>query len=149
MKTVQIYTDGGCRPNPGPGAWAALLRYGAHERELAGFDAQTTNNRMELTAALKGLQALKGPCEVDLYTDSNYLKQGMSEWLAGWKRRGWRTADNKPVLNEDLWRALDAAAATHRVRWHWVRGHAGHAENERVDALVTATIQAGKVSEPC
>jgi ribonuclease HI len=149
MKTVQIYTDGGCRPNPGPGAWGALLRYGAHERELAGYEAQTTNNRMELTAALKGLQALKSPCEVDLYTDSNYLKQGMSEWLAGWKRRGWRTADNKPVLNEDLWRALDAAAATHRVRWHWVRGHAGHAENERVDALVTATIQAGKVSEPC
>lgn len=149
MKTVQIYTDGGCRPNPGPGAWAALLRYGAHERELAGYEPQTTNNRMELTAALKGLEALKNPCEVDLYTDSNYLKQGMSEWLAGWKRRGWRTADNKPVLNEDLWRALDAAAATHRVRWHWVRGHSGHAENERVDALVTATIQAGKVSEPC
>lgn len=149
MKPVQIYTDGGCRPNPGPGAWGALLRYGAHERELAGYEAQTTNNRMELTAALKGLQALKSPCEVDLYTDSNYLKQGMSEWLTGWKRRGWRTADNKPVLNEDLWRALDAAAATHRVRWHWVRGHAGHAENERVDALVTATIQAGKVSEPC
>lgn len=149
MKAVQIYTDGGCRPNPGPGAWAALLRHGAHEREIAGYESQTTNNRMELTAALKGLQALKSPCEVDLYTDSNYLKQGMSEWLAGWKRRGWRTADHKPVLNEDLWRALEAAAATHRVRWHWVRGHAGHAENERVDALVTATIQAGKVSEPC
>ena len=149
MKTVQIYTDGGCRPNPGPGAWGVLLRYGAHERELAGYEAQTTNNRMELTAALKGLQALKSPCEVDLYTDSNYLKQGMSEWLAGWKRRGWRTADNKPVLNEDLWRALDAAAATHRVRWHWVRGHAGPAAHERADALVTATIQAGKVSEPC
>jgi ribonuclease HI len=149
MKMVQIYTDGGCRPNPGPGAWAALLRHGAHEREIAGYEAQTTNNRMELTAALKGLQALKNPCEVDLYTDSNYLKQGMSEWLAGWKRRGWRTADKKPVLNEDLWRALDAAAATHQVRWHWVRGHSGHAENERVDALVTATIQAGKVSEPC
>jgi ribonuclease HI len=149
MKTVQIYTDGGCRPNPGPGAWGVLLRCGTRERELAGYEAQTTNNRMELTAALKGLQALKRPCEVDLYTDSNYLKQGMSEWLAGWKRRGWRTADNKPVLNEDLWRALDAAAATHRVRWHWVRGHAGHAENERVDALVTATIQAGKASGPC
>ncbi|MCU0755126.1 MAG: ribonuclease HI [Xanthomonadales bacterium] len=149
MKQVQIYTDGGCRPNPGPGAWAALLRYGAHERELAGYEAQTTNNRMELTAALKGLEALKNPCEVDLYTDSNYLKQGMSEWLSAWKRRGWRTADKKPVLNEDLWRALDAAAATHRVRWHWVRGHSGHVENERVDALVTATIQAGKVSEPC
>lgn len=149
MKTVKIYTDGGCRPNPGPGAWAALLRYGAHEREIAGYEAQTTNNRMELTAALRGLEALKGPCEVDLYTDSNYLKQGMSEWLAGWKRRGWRTADNKPVLNEDLWRALESASAMHKVRWHWVRGHSGHAENERVDALVTATIQAGKVSEPC
>lgn len=149
MKTVKIYTDGGCRPNPGPGAWGALLRYGAHEREIAGYEAQTTNNRMELTAALKGLEALKGPCEVDLYTDSNYLKQGMSEWLAGWKRRGWRTADNKPVLNEDLWRALESVSAMHKVRWHWVRGHAGHAENERVDALVTATIQAGKGSEPC
>lgn len=149
MKTVKIYTDGGCRPNPGPGAWGALLRYGAHEREIAGYEAQTTNNRMELTAALKGLEALKGPCEVDLYTDSNYLKQGMSEWLAGWKRRGWRTADNKPVLNEDLWRALESVSAMHKVRWHWVRGHSGHAENERVDALVTATIQAGKGAEPC
>jgi len=132
-----------------PGETLVEARSGAHEREIAGYEAQTTNNRMELTAALKGLQALKNPCEVDLYTDSNYLKQGMSEWLAGWKRRGWRTADKKPVLNEDLWRALDAAAATHQVRWHWVRGHSGHAENERVDALVTATIQAGKVSEPC
>lgn len=149
MKKVKIYTDGGCRPNPGPGAWGALLRYGAHEREIAGYEAQTTNNRMELTAALKGLEALKGPCEVDLYTDSNYLKQGMSEWLAGWKRRGWRTADNKPVLNEDLWRALESVSAMHKVRWHWVRGHSGHAENERVDALVTATIQAGKGAEPC
>lgn len=149
MKTVQIYTDGGCRPNPGPGAWGALLRYGGHERELTGFEAQTTNNRMELTAALMGLRALKSPCEVDLYTDSNYLRQGMSEWLAGWKRRGWRTADKKPVLNEDLWRLLDAAATIHQVRWHWVRGHSGHPENERVDALVTATIQAGGAGVAC
>jgi ribonuclease HI len=134
-KNVEIYTDGACLGNPGPGGWGALLRHGPHEKELSGSEADTTNNRMELMAAIRALQALREPCTVELYTDSQYVQKGISEWIAGWQRRGWKTADGKPVKNEDLWRELLAARQPHRVQWHWVRGHAGHAENERVDDL--------------
>ena len=134
-KNVEIYTDGACLGNPGPGGWGALLRHGPHEKELSGSEADTTNNRMELLAAIRALQALREPCSVELYTDSQYVQKGISEWMAGWQRRGWKTADGKPVKNEDLWRELLAARGPHTVRWHWVRGHAGHAENERVDML--------------
>lgn len=134
-KDVEIYTDGACLGNPGPGGWGALLRHGPHEKELSGSEADTTNNRMELLAAIRALQALREPCSVQLYTDSQYVQKGISEWIAGWQRRGWKTADGKPVKNEDLWRELLAARQPHSVRWHWVRGHAGHAENERVDSL--------------
>lgn len=139
---VDIFTDGACRGNPGPGGWGALLRSGAHEKELFGGEPDTTNNRMELTAAIEALSALSRPCEVALYTDSEYVRRGISEWLAGWKRSGWRTAARKPVKNEDLWRRLDAIAATHRVEWHWVKGHAGHPENERADALANRGLEA-------
>ncbi len=132
---VTIWTDGACSGNPGPGGWGALLRAGANEKELCGGAAATTNNRMELTAAIMALGALKGPSAVELHTDSQYLRGGITGWIAGWKRNGWRTADKKPVKNVELWQQLEAAAAPHRVRWHWVKGHAGHAENERVDAL--------------
>jgi ribonuclease HI len=132
---VRIYTDGACKGNPGPGGWGALLRSGRHERELFGGEPHTTNNRMELTAVIRALEALKGPRRVEVFTDSEYVKKGVTEWLSAWKRRGWRTADRKPVKNVDLWRELDALASRHRVDWHWVRGHAGHAENERADAL--------------
>lgn len=142
MKQVEIFTDGACRGNPGPGGWGAILRFGAHERELQGAEPQTTNNRMEMTGAIAALSALKEGCDVDLYTDSRYLCDGMSQWLAGWKRRGWRTASREPVKNEDLWRLLDALEQRHRIRWHWVRGHAGHPENERADALANAAIDA-------
>jgi ribonuclease HI len=138
MKQIEIYTDGACLGNPGPGGWGALLRFGAHEKELSGGEPDTTNNRMELLAAIRALEALREPCVVDLYTDSQYVQKGISEWVAGWQRRGWKTADGKPVKNEDLWRALLAATRTHRIEWHWVRGHAGHAENERVDELARA-----------
>ncbi len=140
MTRVEIFTDGACRGNPGPGGWGVLLRYGGTERELYGGESVTTNNRMELTAAIKGLEALNRPCEVDLTTDSQYVRKGIMEWMDGWKRRGWKTAARKPVLNQDLWQRLDELAAGHRVRWHWVRGHAGHAENERVDALANRGI---------
>ncbi len=140
MTRVEIFTDGACRGNPGPGGWGVLLRYGGTERELYGGESVTTNNRMELTAAIKGLEALNRPCEVDLTTDSQYVRKGITEWMDGWKRRGWKTAARKPVLNQDLWQRLDQLAATHRVHWHWVRGHAGHAENERVDALANRGI---------
>ena len=139
-EVVRIYTDGACKGNPGPGGWGALLRAGTHERELYGGDPATTNNRMELTAVIRALGALKRPSEVEIYTDSEYVKKGITEWLAAWKRRGWRTADRKPVKNADLWRELDAAAGRHRVRWHWVRGHAGHPENERADALANRGV---------
>ncbi|MBK9493184.1 MAG: Ribonuclease HI [Alphaproteobacteria bacterium ADurb.BinA280] len=135
MKHVEIHADGSCSGNPGPGGWGVLLRFGAHERELAGGEPDTTNNRMELMAAIEGLQALKEACEVDLFTDSQYVQKGITEWLPSWQRRGWKTADNKPVKNADLWQRLDAARQRHRVRWHWVKGHAGHADNERVDGL--------------
>lgn len=132
---VTIYTDGACSGNPGPGGWGAILRFGAHEKELSGGEEQTTNNRMELTAAIEALNALKRPCAVDLYTDSTYVRSGIKEWMFGWKRRDWRTADNKPVKNADLWQALDAARERHDVTWHWVKGHAGHPDNERADEL--------------
>ena len=135
MNRVSIFTDGACLGNPGPGGWAALLRYGASERELVGSEPDTTNNRMEMMAALSALEALSRPCQVDLYTDSQYLRQGMTEWLASWKRRGWKTAAGQAVKNQDLWQRLEAAQQGHQIEWHWVRGHSGHAENERVDVL--------------
>lgn len=137
---VEIYTDGACRGNPGPGGWAALLRAGAHEKELSGAEAHTTNNRMELLAAISALEALRRPIHAIVHTDSQYLKNGITVWLAAWKRNGWRTADRKPVKNVELWQRLETAAAPHRLEWRWVRGHAGHPENERVDALANAAI---------
>ncbi|MCX7892630.1 MAG: ribonuclease HI [Burkholderiales bacterium] len=134
-EVVRIYTDGACKGNPGPGGWGALLRYGAHERELFGGERETTNNRMELTAVIRALESLKRTCRVELYTDSQYVRNGITTWLADWKRRGWKTADRKPVKNQDLWKRLDELAAAHEIHWHWVRGHAGHPENERADAL--------------
>ena len=132
---VELFTDGACSGNPGPGGWGAILRFKGVEKELCGGEPATTNNRMELRAVIEGLNALKRPCVVDVWTDSQYVQKGITEWLRAWKVRGWKTADKKPVKNEDLWRALDAAAAPHRVTWHWVKGHAGHPENERADAL--------------
>jgi len=141
MKSVKIYTDGACAGNPGPGGWAAILVAGERERELSGYEPATTNNRMELQAAIEGLNALTEPCQVDLSTDSQYVKNGMTDWLPRWKRNGWRTADKKPVKNVDLWQALEAAVARHKVHWHWVRGHDGHPENERCDALANEAIR--------
>jgi ribonuclease HI len=138
---VTIYTDGACSGNPGPGGWGAILSYKGKEREVSGGEAHTTNNRMELLAAIEGLNALKRPCRVELYTDSQYVRQGITSWLANWKRRGWRTADNKPVKNEDLWRLLDEAAARHHVSWHWVKGHADDPVNIRVDELAVAAMK--------
>ncbi|MTI00573.1 ribonuclease HI [Roseibium sp. RKSG952] len=132
---VTIYTDGACSGNPGPGGWGAILRFGEHEKELSGGAPETTNNRMELTAAIEALTALKRACAVDLYTDSTYVRSGITEWLEGWKRRNWKTASKSPVKNADLWQALDAARQRHDVSWHWVKGHAGHPENERADEL--------------
>ena len=132
---VQIFTDGACSGNPGPGGWGALLRFGAREKELKGGEALTTNNRMELMAAISALEALKRSCSVDLYTDSNYLREGITKWIHSWRRNGWRTAERKPVKNAELWQRLDQALSRHRIQWHWVRGHAGHIENERADAL--------------
>jgi ribonuclease HI len=137
---VTIYTDGACRGNPGPGGWAAVLIYGDHRREISGYEAATTNNRMELLAAIEALSSLKRRCDVDLHTDSQYLQNGMRSWLANWKRNNWRTADKKPVKNEDLWRQLDALAANHSIHWHWVKGHDGHPENERCDELANQAI---------
>ena len=137
---VELFTDGACKGNPGPGGWGALLRYGEHERELFGGENNTTNNRMELMAAIEGLNALKRPCEVALTTDSQYVKQGINQWLAGWKRNGWKTASRQPVKNKDLWQALDAACERHQVEWHWVKGHAGHEENERADQLANRGV---------
>lgn len=143
IPSVVIYTDGACDPNPGPGGWAALLQFNGHEKVLTGSEAATTNNRMELTAAIRALQSLNRPCSVDLYTDSEYLKKGITEWLPNWRRRNWRRKGGA-LANADLWRLLDAALGSHTVRWHWVRGHAGHAENERCDALARAAIAAGR-----
>ena len=132
---VVIHTDGACSGNPGPGGWGAILESGPHRKELKGGEAQTTNNRMELTAAIEALEALKAPSDVELHTDSNYLRGGITSWIKGWKRNGWRTADKKPVKNVELWQRLEQAEAPHRVDWHWVKGHAGHGENERADEL--------------
>lgn len=140
MKHVEIYTDGACRGNPGPGGWGALLRHNDHEKELWGGESETTNNRMELTAAIQALRALNRPCRVELYTDSQYVRMGITDWLAGWKRRGWKNASKKPVKNQDLWQALDAETGKHQVRWHWVKGHSGHPENERADQLANRGI---------
>ena len=140
LSEVEIFTDGACRGNPGPGGWAAILRYRATERELSGFDPDTTNNRMEMTAAITGLEALKRPCRVRLYSDSQYLRDGITKWINGWKQRNWLTADKQPVKNVDLWQRLDAVAARHDVSWIWVRGHSGHPENERADALARSRI---------
>jgi ribonuclease HI len=137
---VTIYTDGACSGNPGPGGWAALLIYGGREKELSGGEPATTNNRMELTAAIMALEALTRPCTIDLFTDSQYVRHGITEWLRNWKARGWRTADKKPVKNEDLWRRLDEARTRHEVKWHWVRGHAADPLNHRVDALAVAAM---------
>ncbi len=135
MKHVDIFTDGACSGNPGPGGWGAILRYGDTEKELYGGEAETTNNRMELMAAIEALGALKSPCEVDLYTDSVYVKDGITKWIFGWKKNGWKNAQKKPVKNAELWQALDEAQKRHSVTLHWVKGHAGHAENERADEL--------------
>jgi ribonuclease HI len=132
---VLVYTDGACSRNPGPGGWGAILIYGTHRKELSGGEPLTTNNRMELMAAIAALEALKRPVRVELYTDSEYVRNGISQWLEGWKRKGWRTAGNTPVKNVELWQRLDNASQRHRVHWHWVKGHAGHPENERADAL--------------
>ena len=135
MKTIAAYTDGACSGNPGPGGWGAILEYNGHRRELNGGERDTTNNRMELMAAISALQALKEPCQVDLYTDSVYVRDGISKWIEGWKRNGWKTAAKAPVKNAELWQELDAARKNHKVTWHWVKGHAGHPENERADEL--------------
>jgi ribonuclease HI len=140
MKEVIIHTDGACRGNPGPGGWGALLEYRDRRRELWGGESETTNNRMELMAAIMALEALSEPCKVSLYTDSNYLRQGILSWIGDWKRRGWKTADRKPVKNVDLWQRLEAAAARHRVDWHWVKGHSGHDGNEAADLLANRGI---------
>ena len=135
MKPVRAFTDGACSGNPGPGGWGAVLQFGDHERELHGGAEDTTNNRMELTAAIEALKALSEPCRVSLTTDSTYVKDGITQWLTNWKRNGWRTAAKKPVKNQDLWQALDREAARHEVDWRWVKGHSGHPENERADRL--------------
>ena len=140
MKKVVIHSDGGCHGNPGPGGWAAVLEYGQHKRELSGGVPATTNNRMELQGAIAALSALKEQCEVEFYTDSEYVKNGVSGWLTNWKRNGWRTKAKKPVKNEDLWRALDSSVSKHKIEWHWLKGHAGHIGNERCDQLANEEI---------
>ncbi len=142
MTSVEAFTDGACRGNPGPGGWGVVLRAGTNVKELSGGEPATTNNRMELRGAIEALAALKKPCRVDLYTDSKYVRNGITEWLPVWRARGWRTADKKPVKNQDLWEALAELAARHEVTWHWVKGHAGHPENERADELANQGIDA-------
>ena len=142
MSTVEIYTDGACRGNPGPGGWAALLSVDGREKEIAGAEALTTNNRMELTAVIRALESLRRPVVARVFTDSQYVRRGISEWVAGWKARGWLTADRKPVKNQDLWQRLEELAAAHRIEWHWVPGHAGVPGNERVDRLANQAIEA-------
>ncbi len=141
MTAVEIHTDGACRGNPGPGGWGAVLRATGGEKEIWGGETSTTNNRMELTAAIRALESLRRPCRVQAYTDSEYLRRGITEWLSEWKRRGWRTAARKPVKNEDLWRQLDGLAAVHDVHWHWVKGHSGNRDNERADELANRGLE--------
>lgn len=141
MSRVEIFTDGACKGNPGPGGWGALLRMGGREKELSGGELETTNNRMEMTAAIRALEALTRPCKVDLHTDSTYVRDGITKWIFGWKKKGWRTADGKPVKNVELWQQLEAEKDRHDVTFHWVRGHAGHAENERADELARAGME--------
>jgi len=140
LKTVELFTDGGCRGNPGPGGWGVLLRFGEHEKELYGYETETTNNRMELMAAISGLETLNEPCEVVLTTDSQYVRQGITSWITNWKAKNWKTAAKKPVKNKDLWQRLDEACVKHTVDWRWVKGHSGHAENERVDELANRAM---------
>lgn len=142
-EVIDLYTDGACKGNPGPGGWGALLRFGDHEKELCGGEADTTNNRMELTAVIEGLRALKRACKVRVHTDSQYVQKGISEWIGNWRRRGWKTSDGKPVKNQDLWQALDTLANGHEIEWHWVKGHAGHPQNERADALANLGVTKG------
>ena len=139
-KRIEIYTDGACSGNPGPGGWGAILRFQGKEKELSGGQPSTTNNQMELQAAIEALKALKEPCVVDLYTDSQYLRQGITQWIHNWKRNGWKTSDKKPVKNQELWTELDALVQTHSINWHWLKGHAGHPENERCDELARNEI---------
>lgn len=141
---VDMYTDGACKGNPGPGGWGVLLQYGEHRRELCGGEMVTTNNRMELLAVIEGLAAITRPCEIHVHTDSQYVQKGISEWIQGWKRRGWRTASGQPVKNQDLWQRLDAAVAAHQIAWHWVKGHAGHPGNEVADRLANQGVPQGK-----
>jgi ribonuclease HI len=143
---VEIFTDGACSGNPGPGGWGALLRYGSSEKELSGGEAETTNNRMELAAAINALNALTRPCKIELYTDSVYVRDGITKWLQNWQRNGWRTASKKPVKNADLWQALSETVETHDIDWHWVKGHAGHPENERADELARSGMAPYKFS---
>ena len=147
-EAVELFTDGACQGNPGPGGWGVLLRYGDAERELSGAEPATTNNRMELTAVIRGLEALKRPCRVVVTTDSQYVRNGITDWIRRWRHNGWRTADRQAVKNSDLWQRLDELAAGHQVEWRWVKGHAGHPENERADRLATAAIAALRRSAP-
>ena len=144
LTVVEIFTDGACKGNPGPGGWGAVIRAGANEKELSGGEAETTNNRMELTAAIEALNALKRPCRVRLSTDSRYVMDGLTRWIHGWRKNGWRTADKKPVKNAELWHALIAACERHRIEWQWVKGHAGHPENERADKLASDAALAAR-----
>lgn len=144
MKHVEVFTDGACKGNPGPGGWGVLLRIGHHEKEMSGSEPDTTNNRMEMLAAIKALEALNQPCRVTLHTDSKYVLDGITRWVFGWQKNGWKTADRKPVKNADLWQALVAATRPHQVEWVWVRGHDGHPENERVDRLASDAATAAK-----
>jgi len=140
MKHIHIYTDGACRGNPGPGSYAALLRYAHHEKIVSGAEENTTNNRMELKAALEALQTLREPCDIDLHTDSQYLQKGITLWMMSWKKRGWKNSDNKVIKNVDLWQLLDTETSKHRIRWHWIKGHSGHTENELVDQIANQVL---------